>query len=169
MTRIILVLASGWMVGCAPCSVSPPETFQGELILAGADPDAVSDTIDLPNLPSVSVSSVNGKTGVGIFQANTGQPYLTLGDTDSDGVFDMLTYSSLSADGEVLVDVEDYGMDGQPDFILNFKDNSASVFYNGVWLPVSGVGLEPPGATVEIEGENRPLNDVLAEIGRRPF
>ncbi len=66
----------------------------------------------LPNMPNVLVSSVNGKTGVGIFQANTGQPYLTLGDTD--GVFDMLTYSSLSADGELLDDVEDYGMDGQP-------------------------------------------------------
>ncbi len=104
MTRIIFVLVGGWMVGCAPCSVSPPQTFQGEPILVGSDPDAVFDAIDLPDLPTVGLWSTKGKTSLAVFQANTGQPYLNLGDTD-----------------------------------------------------------------VEIEGENRPSSEVLAEIGRRPF
>ncbi len=93
--------------------------LQGDPILGGSDPDAVTDVIDLPGLPTALLTSAKGKTGLAVFQAKTGEPYLTLGDTDGDGVFDMLVYFSLSADGETLATVEDYGMDGQPDFILN--------------------------------------------------
>ena len=129
----------------------------------------VSGSIELPGMPTVFLSSHKGTIHLGVFQANTGEPYVVFGDTDSDGVFDMLTYSSLSADGEWLAEVEDYGMDGQPDFILNFEKNSGSVFYDGAWREVRGLGPETPRATVEIEGEIRLLKDVLAEIGRRPF
>jgi len=166
MTRIIFVLAASWMVGCAPCAVSPPQTFQGEPIFSFSDSEVVFDTIDLPGLPAVWFTSHKGTISLAVFQANTGQPYLTLGDTDSDGVFDMLTYSSLSADGELLVEVEDYGMDGQPDFILNLEKNSGSVFYDGAWREVRGLGPPTSRGTVEIEGEIRLLTDVLAEIGR---
>ena len=169
MTRIIIVLAAGWMVGCAPCPVSPPQTFQSEPTLGGPDPDVVADAIELPGMPTVLLQSHKGKIGLVVFQANTGAPYLSLGDTDSDGVFDMLTYSSLSADGELLIEVEDYGMDGQPDFILNFEENSGSVYYDGAWREVRGLGPPTRRGMVEIEGEVRFLDDVLAEIGRRPF
>lgn len=157
------------MVGCAPYSDSRPQTLQGDAVLVGSDPDAVTDVIDLPGLPTALLTSANGKTGLAVFQANTGEPYLTLGDTDGDGVFDMLVYYSLSAAGETLAAVEDYEMDGQPDFILNFEDNTGSVFYAGSWREVHDLGPNTPKATVEIDGEVRQLNDVLTEIGRRPF
>ncbi len=142
------------MVGCA---------------LGGSDPDVVSEAIDVPGLPTVLLTSAKGTTSLAVYQANTGQPVVVLGDTDNDGIFDMLTYSSLSADGELLVDVEDYGMDGQPDFILNFEKNSGSVYYDGSWREVRDLGPNTPRATVEIDGEIRLLHDVLTEIGRRPF
>jgi hypothetical protein len=157
------------MGGCAPYSDSRPQILHGEPILAGTDPDAVADSIDLPGLPTALLTSAKGKTGLAVFQANTGEPYLTLGDIDSDGVFDMLVYYSLSAGGETLAAVEDFGMDGQPDCILNFKDNTGSVFYDGSWREVHDLGPNTPNATVEIDGENRLLRDVLTEIGRRPF
>lgn len=157
------------MVGCAPHFDSRPQTFQGDPILGGSDSGVVTDVIDLPGLPTALLTSAKGKTGLAVFQANTGEPYLTLGDTDGDGVFDMLVYYSLSAGGETLATVEDYGMDGQPDFILNFEDNTGSVFYEGSWREVHDLGPNTPSATVEIDGEVRLLKDVLTEIGRRPF
>jgi hypothetical protein len=111
--------------------------------------------------------SERGKISVGVFQAGTCSPYLQLGDRDADGVFDLLTYSALSEDGENLVDVEDYGMNGQPDFILNHAASTASVFYHGTWYSVDGIGGGSP--SVEIDGERRSLKEVLDEIGRAPF
>ncbi|MDJ0710461.1 MAG: hypothetical protein QNJ14_08730 [Woeseiaceae bacterium] len=169
MTRLICVLAATWMVGCAPYSESRPQTFQGDTFSAGSDPDVVTDAIDLPGLPAVLLVSAKGNTSLAVFQANTGEPYVTFGDTDSDGVFDMLMYFSLSADGEMLALVEDYGMDGQPDFILNFQNSTGSVFYEGSWRKVRDLGWETPSATIDIDGENRLLHEVLTEIGRRPF
>jgi hypothetical protein len=157
------------LVGCVPDSDSRPQTIQGDSTLAGTDPDVASDMIDIPGLPTVLLASAEGKTELAVFQANTGEPYVTLGDNDGDGVFDMLVYYSLSASGEMLSAVEDYGMDGQPDFILNFEDNTGSVFYDGSWREVHGLGSDTPAATVEINGEDRLLSDVLTEIGRRPF
>jgi hypothetical protein len=157
------------MVGCTHYSDSRPQSFQGDPVLVGSDPDVVTDVIDLPGLPTALLTSAKGKTGLAVFQANTGEPYVTLGDMDGDGVFDMLVYYSLSAVGETLATVEDYGMDGQPDFILNFEDNTGSVFYDGSWRDVRDLGPKSPSATVEIDGEDRLLSDVLTEIGRRPF
>ena len=167
MTRVFALVAVIGLVACESTKNAP--TLNGNPIIRGGDPNAVYDTIDLPDLPSVILTSENGKVGLGVFQAKTGIPYLSVGDADNDGAFDFLTYSSLSVDGELLVEVEDYGMDGQPDFILNYRESSASVFYNGTWLAVTGIGPggEPP--TVDIDGDIRPLDEVLVEIGRRPF
>ena len=166
MARIVLFVVVLTLVACSP-SHEPP-TLCGEPVVHGAAPIAIVDTVDLPNLPNVFLSKENGKVGIGVFQAGTCEPYLTLRDADDDGVFDLLTYSSLSPDGEVLVEVEDYGMDGQPDFILDVESSSATVFYHGSWYPVSGIGTGNT-ATVEIEGRSRPLQDILKELGREPF
>jgi hypothetical protein len=157
------------MVGCAPYPDSRPQTFQGDSIPGSSDSSVVTDTIDRPGLPTALLVSAQGKIDLTVFQANTGEPYLTLGDTDGDGVFDMLVYYSLSAGGETLATVEDYGMDGQPDLKLNFKDNTGAVFYDGSWLEIHDLGPNTPSATVEIDGEDRLLRDVLTEIGRHPF
>ena len=154
MVRIFVLIATLGTVACAP----PDEvkTLGGVSIMKGGNPDAVVDTIDVEGLPGVFLSNENGEVRIGVFQAKTGVPYLQLLDSDHDGAFDLLTYSSISAEGELLVDVHDYGMDGQPDFILNYKENTASVFYENSWYEVIGMstGQRP---TVTIHGTSRQL------------
>lgn len=134
--------------------------------MGNSDPDTIRDMIDLPGLPAVWLSSSKGETGLAVFQQDTGQPYLTLSDKDGDGVFDLLVYYSLSHDGEVLSVVEDYGMDGQPDLIVNVKSRSTAVFYEGAWRGVNLIGPDRAEATVVVDGEERLLVELLDEIGR---
>lgn len=103
--------------------------------------------------------------GVGIFQPETGSLDLTLRDDNNDGVFDLLTYSTLSESGKSLVDVDDCGMDGQPDWILNYQDKTASVFVDGHWHSVDGIATND--ATVLLNGKRVPLAEVLGTI-RQP-
>ncbi|MEL7185351.1 MAG: hypothetical protein AAFN50_02805 [Pseudomonadota bacterium] len=103
-----------------------------------------------------------------MFQANTGEPYLQLLDSNNDGVFDLLTYYVMSAEGEMLTETHDYGMDGQPDFILNYTDNTGSVFYGDSWYEVSDLGTKQ-GPTVLIDGRSRALDSVLTEIGQGAY
>ena len=69
---------------------------------------------------------------------------------------------------EVISEVEDYGMDGQPDFIVDYQTNSGSIFYLGAWRDVSGLGGGGT-PTIEVDGERREIEDVLAELGRGAF
>jgi hypothetical protein len=154
------------VVGCA--SDGPIPTLRGEPVQRGKNPNSVVATIDLPHLPMVLLTSEKGEVDLGIFQADTGKPYVTLRDANEDGVFDLLTYSSLSATGEVRVEIEDYGMDGQPDFILNHVEACASVFYRGSWHAVLNFG-KGQAATVEIEGKSLPLEDVMNELRGQAF
>lgn len=165
MTRVSLLSALLLVSACTP--LENEFSICGEVLTDSSDPSAFAQTIANPGLPNVLAMSESGKTSVAVFQKGTCSPYLQLGDRDSDGVFDLLTYSALSEDGETLVNVEDYGMDGQPDLILNHAAATASVFYQGTWYPVSGVGGGTP--SVSIDGQRRPLKEVLEEIGRVPF
>jgi len=165
MSRAVIIGAIVLVFGCVPSDDLP--TLNGNSV-AGGTSDTVVETIDIPHLPTVLLQSDGTSTELAMFQAETGAPYLTVRDSDNDGLLDLLTYSSLSEDGDVLVDVEDYGMDGQPDFIVRHKDSSASVFYEGQWLPVSGIGTGQT-ATVVVNGEERTLADVLDELGRNAF
>ena len=139
-----------------------PTTFQNEPLISGSDPNAVVRTIDEPDYPAVLLTHENGVVGVGIFQPETGSPVLTLRDDNNDGVFDLLTYSALSESGESLVDVDDYGMDGQPDLILNYQDKTASVFVEGHWHSVDGVATND--ATVLLNDKRVSLAEVLNTI-----
>jgi cation diffusion facilitator CzcD-associated flavoprotein CzcO len=151
--------------GVSACTADDtPETFRGQAFHAGADPDAVVLTIDDERFPSILLTQENGAVNLGVFQHATGSPALTIRDANNDGVFDLLTYSALSESGETLVDVEDYGMDGQPDFILNHQVPSASVFYRGRWHVVDGVGTE--SVTVLVDGGRVSLKEILKELGR---
>ena len=142
-----------------------PDTFQGEPLTAGSGPNAVLHTIDDPDYPAVLLTHEKGSVGIGVFQAETGSPVLTLRDDDNDGVFDLLTYSALSKSGETLVDVEDYGMDGQPDLILNHEDSTASVSVADKWHGVDGVGTD--SVTVLLDGERVPLKEIIIELRNR--
>ncbi|MCL1049923.1 hypothetical protein L2755_09850 [Shewanella abyssi] len=89
-----------------------------------------------PDMPSVGVSldaAGSKESGVGIFQKGTGQPYASFVDKDGDGVFDLLMYSALDRNGKHLLEVEDYGMDGQADFKLNLETGVASIYFEGQW------------------------------------
>lgn len=142
-----------------------PTTFQNEPLISGADPNAIVRTIDEPDYPAIMLTHENGVVGIGIFQPETGRPVLTLRDDNNDGVFDLLRYSALSESGESLVEVEDYGMDGQPDLILNYQDKTASVFVDGDWHTVDGVTTN--GATVLLDDERVSLSEVLNAL-RQP-
>lgn len=159
---IVGITASMMLASCT--GDDRPTTFQGETLVSGSDSNSVVLTIDDARYPSVALSQEHGVVGLGVFQKQTGSPVLTLRDADNDGVFDLLTYSSLSASGELLVDVEDYGMDGQPDFILNHQESSASVFVDGEWHNVDGVGTDQ--VSVMIGNERVALKDVLEKLGR---
>ena len=150
------------LVSCA--GDDQPTTFQGEALASGSESNSVGLTIDDARYPSVLLTQENGAVSLGVFQKETGSPVLTLRDADNDGVFDLLTYSSLSESGETLIDVEDYGMDGQPDFILNYQDSSAIVFVDGKWHEVDGVGTDD--VTVLIGNERVALKDVITTLGR---
>lgn len=125
--------------------------------------------ISHPNSPSIGMSIGNDKyksTGIGIFQKGTGKPYVTIEDINGDGVFDSLRYSVLSKNGEWLVEVEDYGMDGIADFRMYIKEKRSEVFYQGKWLPVN---KEPNGSWVLVNKEKIPLNEMFNRLGRNKF
>ena len=147
---------------CSCMGEDRPTSFQGEPIVKGGDPHAVVLTIDDPAYPAVLLTYEKGAVGIGIFQPRTGSPVLTLRDDNNDGVFDLLTYTALSDTGEALIEVVDYGMDGQPDFILNLRESNATVYVDGTWHPVAGVGTDD--VTVEINGQIRSLVEVVPKL-----
>lgn len=166
MSRSLTLLAVLGLVSCSPRDDSP--TLLGEPVHDTADPNEIIETIDVPNLPNVLLTAANGEVALGIYQAKTGQPHVTLKDANGDGVIDLITYASLSENGDLLAEVEDYGMDGQPDFIVDYQTNSGSIFYLGAWRDVSGLGGGGT-PTIEVDGERREIEDVLAELGRGAF
>ena len=150
------------LISCASAQ-DTPSTFQGEPIVHGSDPNAILRTIDDPELFSVWSSLDDGKTRLGVFQKTSGQPYLQLLDMDSDGIVDLLAYQVLDADGRLLKAIEDFGMDGQIDFIVDFLEQSIQVFYRGQW----NEGVRREGRTgILVDGDWVALEAVLSELGR---
>lgn len=163
MKKIAILLS---ILGLASCiSQHSPRTFQGEP-LSGSDLNSVAHTIDAPGYPSVLLSAGRGEHSLGIFQAMTHQPYVTMLDSNGDGVFDLLTYSVLSKDGEILYEVEDYGMDGQADLKIDHINSIAKVFYEGTWHEAKFAG---PNTVVVIDGGSVPLHELVNEIRRNIF
>ena len=126
-------------------------------------------SIDEPSLPSVILTRSGNSIGIGIFQQQTGVPIATFKDDDGDGVFDFIQYSALSVEGYSSATVEDFNMDGSPDFVLYLRDGkpAAKVAIGDEWIDVNGVGTgSPPSPTVEIDGETKSLEEVLKTLGR---
>lgn len=149
------------MTACSP--ENPPQTLNSEPLIPGGDPEAIARTIDHPALPPVLATSEQNGVSVGVFQRGTGMPYLALNDSDNDGVFDLLTYSVLDADGNLLIEVEDFGMNGQADMRVNFATDAVQVFYEKQWLEAKKIGT---GRFVAVDGVDVPLHLILDELGR---
>lgn len=114
----------------------------------------------------VSVSVDDNKensNGVGIFQKNTGMPYVSVSDNDGDGVLDFITYSILDKDGKLLSSVEDFGMDGQIDFKIDFIKKTAWVFWENEWRESV---REEGGAFIQFGDKKIAINDALKKLGR---
>ena len=95
-------------------------------------------------------------------------PYVSLLDSDADGVFDYIEYNILDESGKILKSVEDYGMDGQADLIADYVRRSAVVFYSGKWLTVDGIDTDGE-RTVSVDGIDRPLGEIIEELKNRAF
>ena len=55
-------------------------------------------------------------------------PRVGLSDFDGDGIYDRLVYSAFDEEGDIMVDVTDFDLDGQADFKLKQKGNKTESF-----------------------------------------
>ncbi|OIQ44580.1 MAG: hypothetical protein BM565_13840 [Gammaproteobacteria bacterium MedPE] len=115
---------------------------------------------------NVSLSVDDNKensNGVSIYQKNTGQSYVSVSDSDGDGVLDFITYSILDKDGKLLSSVEDFGMDGQIDFKIDFVKKTAWVFWENEWRESV---REEGGAFIQFGDKKIAISDALKILGR---
>jgi hypothetical protein len=96
--------------------------------------------------------------GLSISHRDSGQPILSVGDTNGDGALDALTYSTVDERGERLIDVVDYEVDGQPDLRINLAEGYSELWHVDRWYRIenrNGVrGIVLNGAFVELKREN---------------
>jgi hypothetical protein len=96
--------------------------------------------------------------GVSISHRASGQPILSVGDTNGDGALDVLTYSKVDKDGRSLLDVVDYEVDGQPDLRIHFAERYSEVWHVDRWYRVENRegrrGIVLNGVFVELKREN---------------
>ena len=115
---------------------------------------------------NVSLSVDDNKensNGVSIYQKNTGQSYVSVSDSDGDGVLDFITYSILDKDGKLLSSVEDFGMDGQIDFKIDFVKKTAWVFWENKWRESV---REEGGVFIQFGDKKIAISDALKKLGR---
>lgn len=122
-----------------------------------------------PNSVSINIgidSNPHRTYGATVFQKNSGQPYVSVNDTDGDGVLDFLTYSVLNAEGELILSVEDFGMDGQADLKLNFATGETWVFWENEWRKAVGANSK---RYIVVNDQRITLKDALDRLGRNVF
>jgi hypothetical protein len=118
-----------------------------------------------PDLFQIIVArrSHDGKSaggGLGVFHRDTGEPMLSIGDTDGDGRIDVLTYSVFDASGAYIIEVVDYEADGQADMRLHLKEKFFEIWHADRWrrVEVRGEkrGIVIDGKFIELQrGKNR--------------
>jgi hypothetical protein len=96
--------------------------------------------------------------GLSISHRDSGQPLLSVSDTNGDGALDALTYSKVDERGERLIDVVDYEFDGQPDLRMNLAERYSEVWHVDRWHRIenrNGLrGIVLNGEFVELKREN---------------
>ncbi len=115
--------------------------------------------------PSIQLSiGTDGNKGneIIVFQKKTNSVYIQASDYNGDGILDLLSYSSLSESGDILLDSFDYGVDGQIDLKINFKNGVISVHRNGRWY--KSIGSEVKGKYFLINGQKVSVKTALKEL-----
>lgn len=90
--------------------------------------------IGLPTVSLIQKLDIDESYGVSIFKKDSGEPNLTVSDQNGDGILDFLSYSIFDFENKLTKEITDYGMDGQVDMVINFKNLSAKIYYKGRWL-----------------------------------
>jgi hypothetical protein len=105
--------------------------------------------------------SISQGGGVAILHRLSGQPIVSTGDGDGDGLLDSITYSKLDEDGKALVTVIDYEADGQPDVRFNSAAGYTEIWHVDRWLRIErrgeqrGVILNGEFIELERQGNRR--------------
>lgn len=148
ISRICVGLVVLTVLGCATVPRQPDQSYFA---------------IEEAGAPKLIVTSHQNGTGVGIFQEGSGSPYVSVLDSNSDGVLDYIEYFVLDVGGGILKHIEDYGFDGQPDLVVDYRSKTAKVFIEGKWYPIDGVGTAGR-KTVEIGDVVRPLEEIVEKL-----
>jgi len=101
----------------------------------------------------------SGASGsVGIFAGPKGGPILVAADNDGDGSLDFLSYSVLDEAGESVLEVDDYGADGQADLRLHFRERYNELWHADRWYRVEKrdgrQGIVVDGEWLDVRVEN---------------
>jgi hypothetical protein len=105
--------------------------------------------------------SISQGGGVAIAHRVSGQPIVSTGDGDGDGLLDSITYSKLDEDGRALVTVIDYEADGQLDLRFNIAAGYTEIWHVDRWLRIErrgdqrGVILNGEFVELERQGNRR--------------
>lgn len=95
--------------------------------------------------------------GVGIFHRDSKTPMVSLGDTTGDGQIDALSYTVVNEQGAAVVDVVDYGADGQADMRVHYGEGLVELWYNERWYDVEKRG-DVRG--IEVDGQFREARNI---------
>ncbi len=100
--------------------------------------------------------------GVSVVHDKSGAPMLSTADRNGDGRIDMLTYSVLDQDGQTVVLVTDYDVDGQADLRVHLQESYAEIWHEDRWYRIErrdGVrGIVVDGDFREVRNvDNRPV------------
>lgn len=146
------------------------ESIKGHILGKNLEPAKTTTqfvNVSLANSVSVSLaveSNEDNSYGVDIFQKSSGKPYVSVTDVNGDGVLDILTYDVLSVEGELLLTVEDYGMDGQADFKIDFKTGQTWVYWRNQWREAKG---ENSNKFILIDQQRLPLATVVETLRKK--
>jgi hypothetical protein len=99
--------------------------------------------VEIPGKPTLLFEldrRANNSIGIVMSHPKSGYPMLQVGDDDGDGRLDFLSYTVLDSNGNSLVQITDYEMDGQPDLKFHLDAGYMELWHDGQWLKIEKNG-----------------------------